>query len=283
MTNQPNPLAGQRFEMAGVDEEMDPGQPDEKYIVVLKIGGNDLDDEAFLYGLGQAVKALLADDKQPVIVHGGGKAIADLQGKLGLTPAFLDGLRVTSPDDMDVVEMVLSGLMNKRVVRALLDREIRAAGISGVDDGTLYVEKMWHPLGDLGQVGDIQDVDPHLIRTLLAAGIVPVVSPVSFGAFDGQSYNVNADHAAAALAVHLGAIKLIFVSNVPGVMIAQRVVRAITADQAEAWIGEGSIHGGMIPKVRSAVEAVRRGVAQAVITNLAGVQEGSGTGIIGTK
>jgi acetylglutamate kinase len=152
-----------------------------------------------------------------------------------------------------------------------------------VDDGTLYVEKMWHPLGDLGQVGDIQDVDPHLIRTLLAAGIVPVISPVSFGAFDGQSYNVNADHAAAALATHLGAIKLIFVSNVPGVMIAQRVIRAITADQAEAWIAEGSIHGGMVPKVRSAVEAVHRGVAQAVITNLAGVQEGSGTGIIGAK
>ncbi|MEZ4584620.1 MAG: hypothetical protein R3A10_23800 [Caldilineaceae bacterium] len=110
---------------------------------------------------------------------------------------------------------------------------------------------------------------------------MPVVSPISFGALDGLSYNVNADHAATALAARLGAIKLIFVSNVPGVLVAGRVIRAVTANQAEQWIEEGIIFGGMIPKVRSAVEAVHNGVAQAVITNLAGVQEGSGTGIIG--
>jgi acetylglutamate kinase len=167
-------------------------------------------------------------------------------------------------------------------VRTLLKEGVRAAGISGVDDGTIYVEKMWHPLGDLGRVGEIHDVDLHLINTLLDAGIVPVVSPVSYGSFDALSYNVNADHAAAAIAARIGAIKMIFVSNVPGILIAKRVIRAVTADQAEAWIEEGSIFGGMVPKVRSAVQAVRSGVAQAVITNLAGVQEGTGTGIIGT-
>jgi acetylglutamate kinase len=183
---------------------------------------------------------------------------------------------------MDVAEMVLSGLMNKRIVRALVNADIRAAGISGVDDGTIYVEKMWHPMGDLGRVGEIQDVDTHLLHTLIDGDIVPVVSPISFGALDGLSYNVNADHAATAIAAKLGAVKLVFVSNVPGILVAGRVVRAVTADQAEGWIAEGTITGGMIPKVRSAVAAVRNGVAQATITNLAGVQEGSGTGIIGS-
>lgn len=253
-----------------------------RYAVVLKVGGNELDDDTFLFGLVQAVKRLQQDGKYPVIVHGGGKAIADYQQRLGLETRFIDGLRVTDEDSLDVAEMVLSGLMNKRIVRALVAEDVQAIGISGVDGGTVYVEKMWHPLGDLGRVGEIQDVDTGLLDALLGAGIVPVISPISFGAYDGQSYNVNADHVAAAVAAALGAIKLVFISNVPGVLIAGRVVRGITADQCEAWIAEGSINGGMVPKVRSAVEAVRRGVAQAVITNIAGVQEDGGTGIIGS-
>lgn len=257
-------------------------EPSTRYHIVLKIGGNDLDDEAFLTGLAKAVQTLLDDGYRPVIVHGGGKAIASYQTRLGLGTQFLDGLRVTDDESRDVAEMVLSGLMNKRIVRALVHADIRAAGISGVDDGTIYVEKMWHPLGDLGHVGDIQDVDTHLLETLLDAGTVPVVSPISFGALDAQSYNVNADHAAAAIGAALKAPRIVFISNVPGVLIAGRVARAITADQAERWIDDGIITDGMIPKVRSAVEAVRRGVAQAVITNLAGLQEGEGTGIVGS-
>jgi acetylglutamate kinase len=252
-------------------------------VVVLKVGGNELDDEVFLEGLAHAVQAVLAEGHFPVVVHGGGKAIAELQQKLGIQPRFIEGLRVTDAVSLDLAEMVLSGLMNKRIVRSLVNAGVRAAGISGVDDGTIYVEPMWHPLGDLGRVGEIRDVDPHLLETLIAAGIVPVVSPISFGAHDALSYNVNADHAATAVAAKLGAIKLIFVSNVPGVLVAGQVCRAVTANQAERWIDEGIITGGMIPKVRSAVEAVRGGVVQAVITNLAGVMEGSGTGIIGAK
>ena len=252
------------------------------YIVVLKVGGNELDDEIFLVGLVNAVRNLLNDGHFPVIVHGGGKAIANLQQKLGIIPQFVEGLRVTDDTSLDIAEMVLSGLINKQIVRALVNADIRAAGISGVDDGTIYVEKMWHPLGDLGRVGEIQDVDAHLLRTLINAGIVPVVSPISFGTLDALSYNVNADHAATAIAAKLGAIRLVLISNVPGVLVAGRVVRAVTANQVEAWINEGIITGGMIPKVRSAVEAVRGGVPQAVITNLAGVMEGSGTGIIGS-
>jgi acetylglutamate kinase len=264
------------------EESISEIEADPRYVVVLKIGGNELDDEDFLFGLARAVQTLQEDGKHPVIVHGGGKAIADYQKRLGLETRTIEGLRVTSEEDIDLVEMVLSGLMNKRIVRTLVKAGIRAAGISGVDDGTIQVEKMWHPLGDLGRVGEIQDVDLFLVNTLLDAGIVPVISPVSFGSYDALSYNVNADHAAAALAARVQAIKMIFVSNVPGILIAQRVVRAVTADQAEAWISNGSINGGMVPKVRSAIQAVRSGVAQAVITNLAGIQEGSGTGIIGT-
>ena len=188
---------------------------------------------------------------------------------------------MTDDASLDVAEMVLSGLINKRVVRTLVNAGIRAAGISGVDDGTICVEKMWHPMGDLGRVGEIQNVDDHLMRTLIDAGIVPVVSPISYGAHDALSYNVNADHVATAIAAKLGAIKLVFISNVPGILVADRIVRAVTSRQAEDWIEEGIITGGMIPKVRSAIEAVRNGVAQAVITNLAGVQEGTGTGVLG--
>jgi acetylglutamate kinase len=259
--------------------EPDPQRP---YTVVIKVGGNELDDPAFLDGLASAVRIIQEQGHFPVIVHGGGKTIAHYQERLGLTPTFVEGLRVTDEASMDVAEMVLSGLANKRVVRALVNADIHAAGISGVDDGTIYVEKMWHPLGDLGRVGDIKDVDLHLLNALLDAGIVPVISPISFGALDGLSYNVNADHAATAIAAKLGAVRLVFVSNVPGILVAGRIVRAVTAAQAESWIQEGIISGGMIPKVRSAVHAVQHGVAQAVITNLAGVQEGGGTAVLGT-
>ena len=254
-----------------------------RYIVVLKVGGNELDDESFLFGLAQAVRTIFAQGYFPIVVHGGGKAIADYQQRLGLTTTFIEGLRVTDEASLDVAEMVLSGLMNKRIVRALVNADIMAAGISGVDAGTLYVEKMWHPLGDLGRVGEIRDVNDQLLQALMAKEIVPVVSPISFGALDALSYNVYADHAATAIAAKLGAIKLVFISNVPGILVAGRVVRAVTATQAEQWIEEGIITGGMIPKVRSATEAVRNGVPQAVITNLAGIQEDSGTGIVGTK
>jgi acetylglutamate kinase len=259
-----------------------PAEQEAQYIVVLKVGGNELDDESFLYGLAESVRTLITDGYKPVIVHGGGKAIADYQQRLGLTPQFIEGLRVTDEASLDVAEMVLSGLMNKRIVRALLQADLMAAGLSGVDGGTIYVEKMWHPLGDLGRVGEIQDVDTTLLQTLITANVVPVVSPISLGALDSLSYNVNADHAATAIAAKLGALKLVFISNVPGVLVAGRMARAVTATQIEAWIDEGIITGGMIPKVRSAVHAVRNGVAQAVITNLAGVQGNEGTGIIGS-
>ena len=139
-------------------------------MVVLKVGGHELDDETFLFGLAKAVQAVIGEGHFPVIVHGGGKAVTELGAKLGITERRIEGLRVTDEASLDVAEMVLSGLMNKRIVRLLVNAGIRAAGISGVDDGTIYVEKMWHPLGDLGRVGEVQDVDDHLLDTLIAAG-----------------------------------------------------------------------------------------------------------------
>ncbi len=246
--------------------------------LVIKVGGNELDDPAFLDGLVGAIGWLGAEHRV-VLVHGGGKEIAAWQEKLGLMPRFIEGLRVTDDQSMAVAEMVLSARTNKMLVARLLRAGILAAGISGVDGGLLIVEKMTHPAGDLGRVGRIVGSDPLILRALLAAGFVPVVSPISLGR-DGRSYNVNADQAAQAIAVALGASALAFVSNVPGVKANGQVVESLTVAQAEGWIKDGTISGGMIPKVRAALEAVNAGVRRAVITNLAGLRENTGTAVI---
>ncbi|NOZ29163.1 MAG: acetylglutamate kinase [Chloroflexi bacterium] len=247
-------------------------------IIVLKFGGNEIDQPGFLGAMVKAV-AKLRERWAPIIVHGGGKEIAQLQKRIGLQPRFIDGLRVTDDDSLAVAEMVLSGRVNKRVVATLVQAGIPAAGLSGVDGGLLRVERMTHPAGDLGWVGHIVSVEPAVIRALLREGIIPVVSPISLG-LDGHVYNVNADHAATALAQALGADRLAFISNVPGVLVAGQCVRAITADQAEQWITEEIITGGMIPKVRAALEAIHGGVSQAIITDLNGLLSDSGTAFV---
>lgn len=247
--------------------------------VVLKIGGNEIDQPGFLAAMAQAT-AWLRAQQRAVIVHGGGKEIADLQKRLGLQPRFLDGLRVTDDDSLAVAEMVLSGRVNKRVVAALLQAGIPAIGLSGVDGGLLRVERMTHPGGDLGWVGQIVEVHPAPLQILLDAGMTPVVSPISLGR-DGHSYNVNADQAALAIARGLGAARLVFVSNVPGVLVNGQCVPTLTLAQAEAWISQGTISGGMIPKVRAALAAAAGGVAQAVITDLAGLAGDGGTVFVG--
>ncbi len=248
--------------------------------VVVKIGGGELDDPAFVSTLVQAIKTLWHAGQRVVVVHGGGKTIATYQQALGLETRFLDGLRVTPEESLIVAEMVLSGLLNKRLVRALVAADLHGVGISGVDDGTVRVRPMTHPAGDLGRVGEIVTVDTALVTLLLDQGRIPVISPISLGLADGLHYNVNADHVAMALAAAVCATRLFLVTDVPGVQIAGRPVRAMTAEQAETWIREGHIQDGMIPKVRSAIQAVAQGVAQAVITNLEGVRLGRGTGVL---
>jgi acetylglutamate kinase len=246
--------------------------------IVLKVGGNEIDDEGFLAGLVEAI-GRLRERAAPVLVHGGGKEIARLQGALGLEPRFVEGLRVTDEATLAVTEMVLSGAVNKRLVARLLAGGIPAVGLSGVDGGLLQVRPMVHPAGDLGRVGEVVAVEPALLDLLLERGMVPVVSPISLGP-DGQSYNVNADHAAMALARALGADSLAFVTNVPGVLVEGQVVAQLASAEAGEWIQRGVISGGMVPKVRAALDVVAAGVAEARIVDLVGLGCGGGTCVV---
>ncbi len=245
---------------------------------VLKIGGRQLDNPMFLDALGHTV-AQVRREHPVVLVHGGGKTIQAWQERLGITPHYVEGLRVTDEASLEVVEAVLAGLVNKRLVALLQRAGVDAVGLSGVDGGLVRVTKMKHPHGDLGRVGEVAEVHTAPLTALLDAGFTPVVAPVSLGR-DFLTYNVNADHVARAVAAALHADRLYFISDVPGVLINGRPVSTLTVHQAEAWIAEGHIHGGMIPKVRSAIAAVESGVHAAVITNLEGLATSGGTVIL---
>jgi acetylglutamate kinase len=239
--------------------------------LVIKVGGNDLDQPGFVDALAAAV-ARLAAAGQCVLVHGGGRAINEVGRAFDLQPVYADGQRVTDQAALDVAEMVLSGQVNKQIVRALLAAGVDALGLSGVDRGLLRVEP-W--AANLGRVGRIVAVRATVLRDLCAAGVVPVISPISLGA-DG-AYNVNADHAAGAIAAALGAARAIFVTNVPGVRAADGVIPRLSVAETHDLIARGVITGGMIPKTQAALAAVGAGVCQAVITDLAGLAAGTGT------
>jgi acetylglutamate kinase len=241
-------------------------------MLVLKVGGNEIDDSAFLTGFASAI-AQMPDT--PVVVHGGGKEIADVQLKFGLTPRFVEGLRVTDETSLAITEMVLSGRVNKRIVAALIKVGADAIGLSGVDRGIVRVEKMQHPAGDLGRVGKVVQVRGDVLHDFVAQKIVPVVSPISLG--DEGSYNVNADSVACAIAAALNADAVVFVTNVAGVLRDGKVIPTLTAHEAEALIKSQVIKGGMIPKVRAALDAIANGAHAARITNLDGLQSGGGT------
>jgi acetylglutamate kinase len=245
---------------------------------VLKVGGSELDRPDFVDGLIEALPKLCVET-QIVLVHGGGKAIARLQEQLRLQPRFVEGLRITDDASLDVAEMVLSGLVNKRLVARMVSAGIAVCGLSGVDNGMLRVVKMKTTKNqDLGWVGDIQSVNPTAIETLLAADTIPVISPISLG-LDGHTYNVNADHAAAAISCSLQADELVFLTNVPGVLTEAQdeCLPALTPDQVETLIASGIISGGMVPKVRSALSALERGVSSVRITDLNGLVTQGGT------
>ncbi|MSP14613.1 MAG: acetylglutamate kinase [Chloroflexi bacterium] len=245
-------------------------------MLVLKIGGNEIDNPAFLAGLAEAISSL----RTPVaLVHGGGKELTKLQERLGIQARFIEGLRVTDDEGLAVAEMVLSGLINKRLVALFTIAGIDAQGMSGVDRGLLRVERMVSSQGDLGWVGRIVAVRVPVLTDLLQRDIVPVISPISLGV-DGHTYNVNADQAAGAIASALEAEALIFVTNVPGVLVQGQVVSKLTVTQVQGYIQDGTISGGMIPKVKAALEAVAAGVDRALITDLAGLSERRGTFVL---
>ena len=226
--------------------------------VVVKIGGSLAIDEAKLADFVSAVSALPGSGCQVAVVHGGGKDINENIALLKEQPTFIDGLRVTTPGIMKMVEMTLSGHVNKKLVRMLLTNGCNAIGISGVDGNLFKVEKKQGKV-DLGLVGEIKQVNPKIIQDLFSAGWTPVVSPISIG--DGQSWNVNADTAASELAVALEADQFVLVSDVPGVMDENKnVIPELSEADAEKLIEAGVISGGMIPKVRESFKSIRRGL-----------------------
>ncbi|MFQ5578473.1 MAG: acetylglutamate kinase, partial [Anaerolineae bacterium] len=205
-----------------------------------------------------------------------------LQQRLGLEPQYIDGLRVTSAESLSLVKMVLAGRVNKRLVAALSEAGLDAFGMSGVDRACIRATKLTHPGGDLGFVGEVARVRTEVFTRLLDEGVTPVVSPICYGP-GGDIFNVNADHVAVALAVALRAGQLVFVSNVPGVLQDDTLLPTLTPPRVDALTGAGVIHGGMVPKVRSAVRAVEQGVASVRITDLTGLKTGAGTVITGAE
>jgi len=249
-----------------------------KPLTLIKVGGAELKEGEDLERLADALAGIAARSAL-VVVHGGGPEIAELQQRLGLVPAFVDGLRVTDEESLRVAEMVLSGSVNKRLTARLVTRGVKALGLSGVDAGLLQAECLRHPSGDLGRVGEITAVRGECLLELVGLGYTPIVSPISLGC-DGRPYNVNADHAALAIAQSLGAAEIFFLTDVPGVMHEGQVMASLTADVVNAMITGGAITGGMIPKVKSALTAIECGIGAAHITNLMGLAAGSGTRVV---
>ena len=243
---------------------------------ILKIGGDQIADNAFLKLLASTIAT---DDAPTAIVHGGGNEIAELQKRLEMKVVHFEGLRVTDQASLEVAEMILSGTINKKVVSGLIAAGIDAIGISGIDRGLFRCTKKSHPSVDLGLVGEIHDVRPEVVYDLVHNNITPVISPISLGA-DGKHYNVNADEAAAALAVAVKATKLFFVSNVPGIIQDNNVITTLDPATAIELIEQKVIKSGMVPKILSAIQAVKEGVDQVRIVDGKGLSKDTGTTII---
>lgn len=245
-------------------------------ITLVKVGGNEVDDREWVARLAAAV----AERKGGVVVvHGGGKEVTELQRALGAEPEWRDGLRVTTPEAIRAVAMVLSGVVNKRLASALVSAGARAVGISGEDDA--LIQAVPARGGALGRTGEVVKVEPRLLLSLLEQGVVPVVSPVSRGP-EGEALNVNADDAAAAVAAALGADRFLLVSNVPGVLRDGERIEEVGVGEVEGLIEGGVASGGMAPKLRAAARAAGAGVSEVRIGGLellAG--SASGTRIVG--
>ena len=245
---------------------------------VIKVGGNEIDQPAFLDGLCAAIGGMAMP---LVLVHGGGKEIAAALDRYGLEFEFVAGMRATGEAAMAVVEQVLSGAINKRIVARLNAAGVAAIGLSGVDLALMETRPLRPEGRDLGRVGEIVRVRSEVLHTLLGHGWLPVVSPVSVDSTDRRATNVNADSAALAIAQALKASELVFVSNVPGVILDSAVQPEMDVADIEAAIAGGAITGGMVPKVRAAVGALKA-VPAVRITDLQGLHEG-GTRIRGLR
>jgi len=232
-------------------------------VVVVKFGGNAMGDEAAMADFARDIVLMRQVGVNPVVVHGGGPMINEMLAKLGITSEFVRGKRVTDKATVEVVEMILSGLVNKRIVQAINDQGGRAVGISGKDDD-LMVAVADDP--ELGFVGRPVEMNVQVLRDLYNAGIIPVVAPVATGMEDNETFNVNGDTAAGAIAGALQADRLLLLTDVSGVKNAEgKVMTQITPDEIRQMTAEGTIAGGMIPKTETALAAIEQGVRAVTI------------------
>lgn len=230
---------------------------------VVKIGGNELDQPAWVAECARALKSV----GPVVVVHGGGQAVSEWSRRLGLPVEKREGLRVTTPEVAQVVEMVLGGPINRLLVTALRDAGLDAIGLSGVDGGLLTAQPLTQR--ELGEVGEIASVRASLLQSLLLAGLTPVVAPVAPSiSAPVRPLNVNSDQAAAAIAGALGAEELLFVSNVPGVTVDGITQPTLAAAEIEPMIAAGVVTGGMAAKLRAAAQALGAGVRAVRIGDL---------------
>jgi len=242
---------------------------------VIKYGGHAMGDSSLAADFARDVVLLKQVGIDPIIVHGGGPQIGAMLERLKIKSEFIDGLRVTDAETVEIVEMVLSGSINKQIVSAINTAGGRAIGLSGKDGNLMSVRKLRRTqretdsniekILDLGFVGDPSHVASDLLESLTKADIIPVIAPIGVGE-DGATYNVNADTAAGAVASAVGAARLLMLTDVPGVLDKTgELIADIGVEQARALIADGTISGGMIPKVETCIEAVENNVEAAVI------------------
>mgnify|MGYP001626194352 FL=1 len=238
--------------------------------IVIKFGGNAMIDEALQDAFARDIVLLKQVGLNPVVVHGGGPQINQMLEKLGKQGEFIQGMRVTDRETMDVVQMVLGGLVNKDIVALINRHGGRAVGLTGRDAGLVRARKlkmshqteaMLEPeLIDIGHVGEVASIDPSILKVLEKKDFIPVIAPIGVGE-DGEAYNINADVVASKIAQVLGAEKLLLLTNTAGVLDKQgKLLTGLSAQDVEALIENGTIYGGMLPKIDFALDAVRGGV-----------------------
>jgi len=235
--------------------------------IVIKYGGNAMVEQRLKEGFARDVVLLKLVGMNPVIVHGGGPQIGELLKRIGKQSEFIQGMRVTDEETLDVVEMVLGGLVNQEIVTLINLHGGKAVGLTGKDGNFIHARKMLVPskeeaakLLDIGQVGEVTGIDPQLIQLLDSKDFIPVIAPLGVGE-QGEAYNINADVVAGKLAETLHAEKLILMTNTPGVLDkAGGLLTGLTSERVKELIADGTIAGGMLPKVNCALEAVHNGV-----------------------
>ena len=238
--------------------------------VVIKYGGNAMVDEALKSGFARDIVLMKLVGINPVVVHGGGPQIGRLLEKIGKKSEFVEGMRVTDPETMDVVEMVLGGKVNKEIVSLITHHGGRAVGLTGKDGDLIRARKLHiernslqldaPEIIDLGHVGEVDSIDPAVVDMLVGGDFIPVIAPIGVGD-DGCSYNINADLVAGRMAEVLKAEKLILLTNTAGLLDRQeKLLTGLNASDVDKLVADGTIHGGMLPKISCALSAVNSGV-----------------------